>query len=136
MGSKAGAQAKMPGVPGRDFWVWLAGVIDARGGFTVNPVGIKIAGSMELTGTLYIHLGGRLYDTPDPFRSIWWQTRQADVRLILPLVQPRCYVRRLESAAMVELVEHLAQRKSYHGDKRWREKREKLRAAVVETRGR
>lgn len=126
----------MPGVPPTSSFAWLAGVIDRGGGFTVDPLGLKISGSMGLTGELYITFGGRLYNADDlsAGRSTWWQTRHADLGIILPRVHGHLNVRAAECEAIRDLLAHHDRRTTYHGDARWRARRDTLRAAVAAAR--
>lgn len=138
MGSKAASQAKLPGIPDVAACAWIGGLIDRSGGFATNPIGLKITGPYPLCRQLYIVAGGRIVAPeiariPGP-RATWWQTRQADLRVLLPRIRPHVRVRYAQLDAMVELLEHLETRKSYHGDKRFRAKREQLRGDVARAR--
>lgn len=139
MGSKAASQAKLPGIPDVAACAWIGGLIDRSGGFATNPIGLKITGPYPLCRQLYIVAGGRIHvpDRPQDMlsaKATWWQTRQADLRVLLPRIRPHVRVRYAQLDAMVELLEHLETRKSYHGDKRFRAKREQLRGDVARAR--
>lgn len=128
----------LPGIPDSPTTAWLGGVIDRGGGFTTDPVGIKVTGPVVLCRQLYIVAGGRIYvpaaEAGPKATATWVQTRQADLRLLLPRLDPYVRVRHHELRAMIELLEHLATRKSYHGSVKWRTRREGLRAAVARAR--
>lgn len=127
MGSRASTKPALPGPPQQVEIAYLAGLIDRGGGFTAsrpNAVGLKLVCSRPLRQWLVMRFGGS-----DTARS-WWLTRQANLLFLLPRVLPYLVVRTDECKAMIALLEHTAERGSYHGDAAWRQRRDDLMGAV------
>jgi hypothetical protein len=124
MGSQAAPQPRLPGLPARTDFAYLAALLD-RGGLTAaHSIGIKIVGDEPLTAWLRSRFGGRCTG------RTWWLTRQADLLVVIVNVVPHMKVRREQAQAMGELLHHARARARYHGDAEWRAERERLRSAV------
>jgi hypothetical protein len=127
MGSKAASHVRLPGVPQHSDFAYLAALLD-RGGFCAraksSTVGLKVVAPPKVRNWLVMRFGGQ-----DTTRA-WWLTRQADVRYVLTRVRPYLVVRGRAAGAMIELIDHLASRESYHGDPEWRRERDRLKGAV------
>lgn len=118
----------MPGVPQRTDFAFLAGLLDRGGGFCASErsstIGLKVVAPPKLRIWLVMRFGGS-----DTTRA-WWLTRHADLRYVLTQVRPFLVARERAAAAMIDLIDHMDSRESYHGDAAWRKRRDQLKGVV------
>lgn len=117
-------------MPSQADFAYLAGLLDRGGFMAARSIGLKLVVPFPLGGWLRLRFGGRVNG------NVWWQTRQADLLILLPRIEPHLKVRARECRALAVLVGHNAHRLDYHGSDGWRARREALRGAVAAARGR
>lgn len=139
MGSRAPQTHAIPGPPSGVELAYLAGLFDRAGGLTLNPLGLKLRVA-DLQGLwLERRFGGHW--RCDPFAppgtpEHWWLSTQTELLDTLMRLHPYVLGRVGELEAMILLLQHVRDRRSYHGDDEWRQTRSDLMDALRHARRR